>query len=218
METGQPYAYTGDDPVNAVDPLGLAAGHLSATAVCSDEHARDMSSCISTETKREERGPFDAYDTCELGSSRPEAFGLFLGIATGGLGDLIEALGGAAATGDESVVAASGRDALGRFTGTGGYGASAEAQGLNDYATATGRTVISDQVRATLPDGSIRYYDGLSPNGDGTYEGVEVKSGSASLSASQRAFDAQVDSGGPATATLNGQQIEITSTRLVRVR
>ena len=27
METGQPYAYTGDDPVNAIDPLGQASEH-----------------------------------------------------------------------------------------------------------------------------------------------------------------------------------------------
>lgn len=52
-----------------------------------------------------------------------------------------------------------GRDALGRFTGAGGYGADAEAQGLEQYAADTGRDVISDQVRSTLPDGSIRYYD-----------------------------------------------------------
>ena len=107
--------------------------------------------------------------------------------------------------------------ALGRFTGAGGYGADAEAQGLEQYAADTGRDVISDQVRSTLPDGSIRYYDGLSPNADGTYEGIEVKSGSASLSPGQRAFDAAVNGGAPATATLNGQQIQITSVELVRV-
>jgi hypothetical protein len=72
-------------------------------------------------------------------------------------------------------------------------------------------------VRATLPNGSIRYYDGLSPNADGTYEGVEVKSGSASLTAGQRGFDTQVDAGVPATAVLNGETIVITSTYLVRV-
>lgn len=35
-----------------------------------------------------------------------------------------------------------GRDALGRFTGAGGYGADAEAQGLSDYELATGQTAI----------------------------------------------------------------------------
>jgi hypothetical protein len=111
-----------------------------------------------------------------------------------------------------------GRDALGRFTGAGGYGADAEAQGLADYELATGQTVISDQVRATLSDGGAgRYYDGLVQNADGTYTGIEVKSGSASLSASQRAFDNAVNGGAVARATLNGQPIEITSTELVRV-
>ncbi len=110
-----------------------------------------------------------------------------------------------------------GRDVLGRFTGAGGYGADAEAQGLDQYAADTGRDVISDQVRSTLPDGSIRYYDGLSPNGDGTYEGIEVKSGSAGLTPGQQAFDSAVNGGTPATATLNGQSIQITSTRVVVV-
>jgi hypothetical protein len=68
-----------------------------------------------------------------------------------------------------------------------------------------------------LPDGSIRIYDGLSRNQDGTFQGVEVKSGSGSLNASQRAFDAQVNSGTVATAKLNGQTIKINSTYLVRV-
>ncbi len=31
METGQPYAFTGDDPLNATDPLGLKKRHLSKT-------------------------------------------------------------------------------------------------------------------------------------------------------------------------------------------
>ncbi len=110
-----------------------------------------------------------------------------------------------------------GRDALGHFTGKGSYGAGAQAQGLADYTTATGRSVIGDQVRATLPDGSIRYFDGLSINPDGTYQGVEVKGGSAGLTASQRAFDGQVDGGVSATATLGGASISITSTYLVRV-
>jgi hypothetical protein len=77
--------------------------------------------------------------------------------------------------------------------------------------------VIGDQVRATLPDGSTRYYDGLSMNADGTYQGVEVKSGSAGLSPGQRTFDGQVNGGVPATATLRGAPIQITSTYNVNV-
>jgi hypothetical protein len=112
-----------------------------------------------------------------------------------------------------------GRDALGRFTGAGGYGAEAEARGLADYELATGRTVIPDQVRATLSGGGPgRFYDGLVRNADGTYTGIEVKSGSASLTTSQRAFDNAVNGGNVARATLNGKPIEITSTDLVRVR
>jgi hypothetical protein len=114
---------------------------------------------------------------------------------------------------------AAGRDALGRFTGAGGYGAGAEARGLSDYELATGQTVIRNQVRAVLSDGGrARYYDGLVQNAGGTYTGIEVKSGSASLSAPQRAFDTAVNGGAAARATLSGQPITITSTELVRVR
>jgi hypothetical protein len=108
QETGLPYTYTGDDPVNGVDPTGRAAGHLSPTAVCADEHSRNMSSCITTESERIREGPFDAYDICELGSSRPEALALALGFATGGLGDLIDAFDGAAADAGEGELAAGG--------------------------------------------------------------------------------------------------------------
>lgn len=112
-----------------------------------------------------------------------------------------------------------GRDVKGHFTGGGGYGASKEAQGLADYADETGRdNVIDEHVRAVLPDGSVRYYDGLSEDRDGTYQGIEVKSGSATRTPSQLAFDHQVDRGVPAKATLHGQPILITSTYLTKVR
>jgi len=78
--------------------------------------------------------------------------------------------------------------------------------------------VITTQVRVTLPDGATRYYDGLARKPDGTYEGVEVKSGSASLSARQRAFDAQVDAGTPATGRLDGVPVVVSSTYLQNVK
>lgn len=115
-----------------------------------------------------------------------------------------------------------GRDSQGRFTGQGGYGADAEAKGLAKYTTDTGRAAVDTKVQARLPDGSIRYYDGLSLKPDGTWEGIEVKSGTAGRTAGQRAFDGQVDGDGvnpgtPATATLNGKQIRITSTYLINM-
>lgn len=111
-----------------------------------------------------------------------------------------------------------GRDSLGRFTGKGGYGADKEAQGLQDYSDLTGRDAIPDQVRAKLPGGSQgRYYDGLALKPDGTYEGIEVKSGTASRDAAQRTFDGKVSSSNPATARLGGTDIKITSVRVITV-
>jgi hypothetical protein len=112
-----------------------------------------------------------------------------------------------------------GRDAEGKFaSGNSGHiAADQEAQGLQDYADETGRQVIPDKARATLPDGSQRYYDGLSPNPDRTYTGIEVKSGTSPYGGSQKTFDNAIRSGQPATATLNGRVIKITSVELRRV-
>jgi hypothetical protein len=112
-----------------------------------------------------------------------------------------------------------GRDEQGKFaSGNDGHiAADREAQGLQEYADENGRAVIPDKARATLPDGSQRYYDGLSPNPDGTYTGVEIKSGTSPYGGSQKVFDNAVKSGQPATATLNGRVIKITSVVVKRV-
>jgi hypothetical protein len=62
-----------------------------------------------------------------------------------------------------------------------------------------------------------RYYDALEPTSTpGRYLGIEVKSGSAEPSRTQKIFDSAVDSGKPATGNLNGTPIEITETRQIR--
>jgi hypothetical protein len=125
---------------------------------------------------------------------------------------------GDAASGGPGIDRGDGRDPLGRFTGKGGYGADKEAQGLQDYSDLTGRDAIPDQVQAKLPDSSQgRFYDGLALKPDGTYEGIEVKSGTASRDAAQRTFDGKVSPSNPATARLGGTEIKITSVRVITV-
>jgi hypothetical protein len=127
--------------------------------------------------------------------------------------------------GGKGVDRGDGRDVEGKFApgNDGKIAHDAEKQGLEQYANDTGREVIDVKVAAKLPDMTPRYYDGLSPNGDGTYTaietytGVEVKSGTAGLSAHQQEFDAAVNSGRPATANLNGREIKITETRVIKV-
>jgi hypothetical protein len=122
------------------------------------------------------------------------------------------------AAGGPGIDRGDGRDPLGRFTGRGGYGADKEAQGLQDYADVTGRDAIPDQVQAKLPDSPQgRFYDGLALKPDGTYEGIEVKSGTAARNAAQRGFDGKVSASNPATATLGGAEIKITSVRVITV-
>jgi hypothetical protein len=142
-------------------------------------------------------------------------------VAIEGTGEAVDAATAGADATDSAITGldrGDGRDALGRFTGSGGYGADQEAQGLQDYADLTGRDPIPDRVQAKLPDSPQgRYYDGLARKPDGTYEGVEVKSGSASRNAAQRTFDGKVSPSNPATATLRGQVIKITSVRVIKV-
>lgn len=63
-----------------------------------------------------------------------------------------------------------------------------------------------------------RYYDGLALKEDGTYEGIEVKSGSSPLTPNQRAVDDAINSGQHVgTATINAETVRITSVVLQRV-
>lgn len=110
-----------------------------------------------------------------------------------------------------------GRDVGGRFTKKGNEAARADAkakeeQGLRDYEAETGRSVDPQQVKAKVRGVEQgRYYDGLAKKADGTYEGIEVKSGGASRSPEQRQFDNAVSEKNPAEATLRGKKIKITS-------
>jgi hypothetical protein len=88
-----------------------------------------------------------------------------------------------------------------------------EAEGIKQYSKQNGGVhVDTDKVLAKQPGVEKgRFYDGLVKKPDGTYEGIEVKSGS-SKDAAQERFDAGVSYDDPAYATLrNGDRIKITS-------
>jgi len=87
-----------------------------------------------------------------------------------------------------------------------------EAQGLEQYEERTGLKVDPDQVVAKQDGSNVgRKYDGLAEKPDGTYEGIEVKSGAATRTAQQKEFDSKVSYENPAHATLHGVRIKITS-------
>lgn len=115
-----------------------------------------------------------------------------------------------------------GRNEKGHFTSDPAARAAAkvkEEQGLKDYEAANGVTVLRTQAQAHV-DGveNPRFYDGLARKRDGTYVGIEVKSGEATRSVNQEAFDGLVSVKNPATATLRtGETIRITSVAFVRV-
>jgi uncharacterized protein RhaS with RHS repeats len=101
-ETGQPYAFTGDDPLNKTDPLGLTAGpHRPPKSVCSN--SKNKKSCQKAIKKTESCGRLGCKDAKNIHKALPEAIAVGLLVTTGGVGDLVEALG---ATGDVADTAA----------------------------------------------------------------------------------------------------------------
>lgn len=127
----------------------------------------------------------------------------------------------------EGIDRGDGRDEYGHITGRngGGYGRQPQAEGIKQYeADHPDRWVTTESRKATVQGGpnGRRFYDGLARLPDGTYEAIEVKSGTASLSPGQQAFDGQVSATNPAHVTITNEQgivetVEITRVRVERV-
>lgn len=99
-----------------------------------------------------------------------------------------------------------------------------EQQGLDDVEEAVQQAVIRDKLHVDYPGSpqNGRFYDGLYRNPDGTYTGVEVKSGGAyddylRPGNTQRQFDSQVSTENPAVGYLNGEEIKIVKVRVVPI-
>lgn len=119
-----------------------------------------------------------------------------------------------------------GRDDYGHFVGSDARPwVDKEGQGLDLIERRTGAAVVRDQVNASIPGhnkpGSdvpqVRRFDGLFPNRDGTWTGVEVKSGSATRNQAQQSFDDAISPDNPALAVLRGEQIRIVDVILQEV-
>ncbi len=82
--TGQPYAFTGDDPLNATDPLGLTASpRPTPKALCAS--SRQRSKCVAVATKRDRCGRLGCPTAKAAHSAWREAVGLVVVVGTGGL-------------------------------------------------------------------------------------------------------------------------------------
>lgn len=93
-----------------------------------------------------------------------------------------------------------------------------ERQGVEEVAEDAGLPYRTDQVKARVdgaPNG--RFFDGLMEKPDGTWAGIEVKSGGATRNAEQRSFDGLVSYDNPAYATIDGKLVKITSVILKKV-
>lgn len=114
-----------------------------------------------------------------------------------------------------------GRDINGHFVGSQNRPwADREQTGLDNVSERLGVDVVREQVASRHPStgDQRRFYDGLFQNADGTWTGIEVKSGSAGRDAAQRLFDGAVSVETPAIANLpNVGQISIVKVILERV-
>lgn len=93
-----------------------------------------------------------------------------------------------------------------------------EQQGIKEVEADLESAVLRDKVKAHVEGESQdgRLYDGLVQLPDGTYAGVEIKSGGAysdywGSSGTQKHFDDLIRGGEHAYATLNGERIEISN-------
>ncbi|MFT3798347.1 hypothetical protein [Microbacterium sp.] len=111
-----------------------------------------------------------------------------------------------------------GRDDFGKFvSGDNRQWVDKEKIGLDNVARTHRGELHRVHVRAVIEgrrlDGASadqgRYYDGLIRNADGTYTGIEVKSGTATRNAAQRGFDDAVSVETPAIAMLDEKPIRI---------
>jgi len=122
----------------------------------------------------------------------------------------------------EGIDRGDGRDPYGHVTGRkgGNYGKGREAEGIEQYqGDNPGRWVTNEQRKATVDGGAGggRFYDGLARLADGTYEAIEVKSGSASLTPGQRAFDTLVSPTNPAYVTITNEQGVVETVKVTKV-
>lgn len=127
-----------------------------------------------------------------------------------------------------------GRDVKGRYlpNNSGALdGAIAAERRIAEEEVNTGKTFDRQQIRVAIIDPATgkpivdektgkplyRFYDALEPTGTpGRYIGIEVKSGESQPTRTQKIFDSTVNSGKPATGTLNGQPIQIIGARELR--
>lgn len=117
------------------------------------------------------------------------------------------------------------RNTDGRFQrGNSGIGKDKEALGIELYKdNSPGRWVTTKQRKASINDtNTSRYYDELARLPDGTYQAIEVKSGTASLTPNQRKFDSLVSPDNPAYVTIRNEAgkletVKITSVEKVRI-
>lgn len=121
----------------------------------------------------------------------------------------------------EGIDRGDGRDPYGHITGRpgGGYARQREAEGINRYRRNNPDEWVSTERRKAKVDGvdNGRYYDGLAQKSDGTYKGIEVKSGDATRDADQRAFDSAVSPENPAYVTITNRSGDIETVKVTEV-
>ena len=95
-------------------------------------------------------------------------------------------------------------------------GAWAEQDVWNSIKQKEGWSVIEGRVYTTDNTGQVRVYDGVAVTPDGHFIGLEVKSGNATKTTAQKAFDNRIGISNPATGIGKSKGITITHTVTIR--
>lgn len=120
--------------------------------------------------------------------------------------------GGGAAGGGKAIWNNGWRTTDGKFASPNGAargGAAAEQSVWDAIKEKFGWRVIEGSVGARSASGQVRYYDGAAVSPRGRVIGLEVKSGTASKTPAQRAFDSGVNTQNPAIGIGQNQGLEI---------
>lgn len=97
-------------------------------------------------------------------------------------------------------------------------GSIAEQTTWNAIKNKPGWRVIEGRVSARDATGQLRVYDGVAISPQGRVIGLEVKSGTASKTAAQRAFDTRLNSTRTNTAQGVGEHSDLVIERSIEIR
>jgi RHS repeat-associated protein len=214
------FGYAAGNPVKYADPSGLYI--TTVQAVCANPAGAALCAEIlgdyteSAARIAKKLNPSCNTEDLEKLSGMFKSMGTVAAVAGGALAirSLVKMFAGAAKSVEQ------GRDAFGRFLPKSGGevvpGSQSEQAVWDAIKQKPGWNVIEGRVSARNAAGDLRIYDGAAVSPHGRVIGLEVKSGGATRTSAQSAFDAGVNTFNPAVGVGNNAGLEIGRSLLIR--